>query len=74
MSELGKEDSEWCELIGLVEFAINTTLSEGRGSTPAELAHGEPLRSPLDMMVGNQTCGLEAGQLSSRVQVLLQRA
>ena len=58
----------------MVEFAINTSLSEGRGTSPAELAHGEPLRSPLNAMVGNQPSGLEAGELSSRVQVLVQRA
>ena len=58
----------------MVEFAINTSLLEGRGTSPAELAHGEPLRSPLDAMVGNQPSGLEAGELSSRVQVLVQRA
>ena len=56
----------------MVEFAINTSLSEGRGTSPAELAHGEPLRSLLDAMVGNQPSGLEAGELSSRVQVLVQ--
>ena len=58
----------------MVEFTINTSLSEGRGTSPAELAHGEPFRSPLDAMVGNQPSGLEAGELSSRVQVLVQRA
>ena len=58
----------------MVEFAINTSLSEGNRTSPAELAHGEPLRSPLDAMVGNQPSGLEAGELSSRVQVLVQRA
>ena len=56
----------------MVEFAINTSLSEGRGTSPAELAHGEPLCLPLDAMVGNQPSGLEAGELSSRVQVLVQ--
>ena len=74
MSEFGKEDDKWCELYGLVEFAINTSLSEGRGTSPAELAHGEPLCLPLDTMVGNQPSGLEAEELSSSVQVLVQRA
>ena len=74
MSEFGKGDDKWCELYGLVEFAINTSLSEGRGTSPAELAHGEPLRLPLDVMVGNHPSGLEAGELSYRVQVLVQCA
>ena len=56
----------------MVEFAINTYLSEGRGTSSAELTHGEPLRLPLDAMLGNQPSGLEAGELSSRVQVLVQ--
>ena len=74
LSKFGKEDDKWYKLYGLVEFAINTSLSEGRGTSPAELAHGEPLCSPLDAMVGNQLSGIEAGELSSRVQVLVQRA
>ena len=58
----------------MVEFVINTSLSEGRGTSPAELAHGEPLHLPLDAMVGNQPSGLEARELPSRVQVLVQHA
>ena len=58
----------------MVDFAINTSLLEGRGTSPAKLTHREPLHSPLDAMVGNQPSGQEAGELSSRVQVLVQHA
>ena len=57
----------------MVDSAINTSLSEGRGTSPDELAHGEPLYLPLDAMVGNQTSGLGAREVSSRVKVLVQR-
>ena len=34
-------ESEWFELLGLVEFAINTTVAEGTGKAPCELVYGE---------------------------------
>ena len=53
LAERSLADSEWCSLLGYVEFAINSTKAESTGMSPAELVYGEALRSPLDAVVGN---------------------
>ena len=40
-----------CELLGYIEFAINSAVAEGTGQVPAELTIGELPRSPLDVLV-----------------------
>ena len=40
----------WCEVLGHVEFAINTTSEQGTGFSPTELVFGCKLHYPLDIV------------------------
>ena len=51
MAERNLSEDCWCELLGLIEFAINSAVAEGTGQVPAELTIGELPRSPLDVVV-----------------------
>ena len=46
-------ESEWCDLLCHVEFAINSTVAESIGCSPFELVYGEQVRLPVDVIVGN---------------------
>ena len=63
-------------MLGHVEFAINSTQADGTGMSPAELVYGEPLRSPLDVVVGVQGAvgAGDAGEFASRVSKLVSDA
>ena len=67
-------DSEWCSVLGHVEFAINSTKAEGTGKSPAELVYGEPLRAPLDLIVGVEGSSQEAATFASDVAKIVQDA
>ena len=51
MAERNLSEDSWCELLGYVEFAINSAVAEGTGQVPAELTIGELPRTPLDTVV-----------------------
>ena len=51
MAERNLFEDSWCELLGFIEFAINSAVAEGTGQVPAELTIGELPRSPLDVVV-----------------------
>ena len=51
MAERNLSEDSWCELLGYIEFEINSAVAEGTGQVPAELTIGELPRSPLDMVV-----------------------
>ena len=59
-SEKSLPDSEWCTLLGYVEFEINSMQAEGTGRAPAELVYGQQLKSPLDVVVGAAGGNVEA--------------
>ena len=51
LAERNLSEDCWCELLGFIEFAINSAVAEGTGQVPAELTIGELPRSPLDVVV-----------------------
>ena len=51
LAETNLSEDMWCELLGFIEFAINSAVAEGTRQVPAELTIGELLRSPLDVVV-----------------------
>ena len=48
-------ETEWCNLLCHVEFAINSTIAESIGHSPFELVYEEQVRLPVDVIVGNQS-------------------
>ena len=42
----------WCEVLGHVEFALNTTSAQGTSLSPAELVFGCKLHHPVDIVLG----------------------
>ena len=63
----------WCELLGFIEFAVNSAVAEGTGQVPAELTIGELPRSPLDVVV-QAVSHVGAGDFVQHVYVLLECA
>ena len=51
LAERNLSEDSWCELLGYIEFAVNSAVAEGTGQVPAELTIGEVPRSPLDVVV-----------------------
>ena len=51
MAEKNLSEDMWCYLLGFIEFAINSAVTEGAGQVPAELTSGELPCSPLDVSV-----------------------
>ena len=47
-------ETEGCNLLCYVEFAINSTITESIGYSPFELVYWEQVRLPVDVFVGNQ--------------------
>ena len=73
MAERNLSGDCWCELLGFIEFAINSAVAEGTGQVPAELTIGELPRSPLDMVV-QAGSHVGAGDFVQHMQDLLGRA
>ena len=73
LAERNLSEDCWCELLGFIEFAINSAVAEGTGQVPAELTIGELARSPLDVVV--QAAGhVGAGDFVQHVQDLFECA
>ena len=51
LAERNLSEDFWCELLGFIEFEINSAVAEGTGQVPAELTIGELPRSLLDVVV-----------------------
>ena len=51
LAERNLSKDSWCELLGSIEFAVNSAVVEGTGQVPAELTIAELPRSPLDVVV-----------------------
>ena len=51
LAERNLSEDNWCELVGFIEFAINSAAAEGTGLVPAELTIWELPRLPLDVVV-----------------------
>ena len=73
--ERSRPESDWCELLGVVEFGINSTVAASTGKSPAELVYGETLRAPLDAVVGVPArSDADADDLAARVKTLVAAA
>ena len=71
LAERNLSEDTWCELLGFIEFSINSAVAEGTWQVPAELTIDELPRSPLDMVVqtGSQ---VGSGDFRHQVQDLLE--
>ena len=67
-------ESEWCNLLCHIEFAINSTVAEGIGRSPFELVYREQVRLPIDIIVGNQSGMPDAAHFVWHIQKLVQDA
>ena len=67
-------ESEWCNLLYHVEFAVNSTVAESIGRSPFELVYGEQGRLPVDAIVGNQSGMPYADHFAQHIQNLVQDA
>ena len=75
LAEHSRPQSDWCELLGLVEFGINSTVAASTGKAPAELVYGECPKSPLDAIVGTTgRSDAAAGNFADRVRELVAAA
>ena len=52
LSEGGIPYERWCEVLGHVEFALNTTLAQVTGLSPAELVFAYKLHHLVDILLG----------------------
>ena len=67
-------ESEWCNLLYHVEFAINSTVAESIRRSPFELVYGKQVRLPVDIIVGNQSRMPDAAYFAQHIQKLVQDA
>ena len=47
-------ESEWADVVGVVELSINTTVSSATGEVPLKLDLGELPHMPVDVVVDRQ--------------------
>ena len=73
MPERNLSEDCWCELLGFIEFSINSAVAEGTGQVPTEPTIGELPLSPLDVVV-QAGSHVGAGDFVQHVQDLLGRA
>ena len=56
-------ESEWADVVGVVELAINMTVASARGEVPIKLDVGKVLRMLADVVVDRQAA---AGQPAAK--------
>ena len=74
LAEQSLPESEWCNLLYHVEFAINSTVAESIGRSLFELVYGEQVRLPVDVIVKIQSRMLDAAHFVQHIQKLVQDA
>ena len=57
-----------------MELAINTSVSDSTGKSPAELVFGAPLQMPIDFVVGSHVVNDSARDLAQVVRDLTTHA
>ena len=55
LAEYSLPETEWCNLLYHVEFAINSKIAESIGHSLFELVYGEQVRLPVDVIVEKQS-------------------
>ena len=46
-------EDRWSNLLGCVELALNSTVQDSMGVSPAKLVYGQNLQLPVDMLLGH---------------------
>ena len=54
LSDRRLAESEWADVVGVVELSINTTVASATGEVPLKLDLGEVPRMPVDVVVERQ--------------------
>ena len=60
-------ESEWADVIGIVELAINTAITASSGEAPAKLDLRELPRLPVDIAVDRQVANQPAAMNFTRI-------
>ena len=60
--------SQWCNLLYHIKFAINSTVAETTSHSPFEMVHGEQVRLPIDVIVCTQGKMLNATHFTQNIQ------
>ena len=60
-------ESEWADVIGIVELAINTAVAASTGEAPAKLDLGELPRLPVDVARDSEAADQPAAMNFSRM-------
>ena len=58
-------ESEWADVIGVVELAMNTAIAASTGETPAKLDLGELPRLPVHIAVDREAANQPAAMNSA---------
>ena len=59
LSDRQLAESEWADVVGVVELSINTTVASATGEVPLKLALGEVPRMPVDVVVDRQAAAAQ---------------
>ena len=60
-------ESEWADVIGVVELAMNTAVAASMGEAPAKLNLGELPRLPVDVALDSEAADQPAAMNFSRM-------
>ena len=64
-------ESQWCNLLYHIEFAINSTVAESTGRSPFEMVYGEQVKLPIDVIVGTQGKMPDATHFAQHIQQVI---
>ena len=59
MSDRRLAESEWADVVGVVELSINTTVASATGEVPLKLDLGEVPHMPVDVVVDRQAAAVQ---------------
>ena len=59
MSDHQLAESEWADVVGVIELSINTTVASATGEVPLKLDLGEVPRIPVDVIVNRQAAAAQ---------------
>ena len=59
LSDRRLAESEWADVVGVIELSINTTVASATGEVPLKLDLGEVPRMPVDVVVDRQAAAAQ---------------
>ena len=75
LSDRQLTESEWADVVGVVEFSINTTVASATGEVPLKLELGEVPCMPVDFIVDRQAAAAQpAGKAFSTLVLEIVKA